>query len=273
LVEAYADYVNGLLRLDFGILRNGQSILIVVRQAFTASLGLLAVALVLSVPLGLLLGILGAQWRRLRPARWLTVLSTAGLAMPSFYIGSLLILLSLVSVVLRKDGGRAPFPLAGFGWDRHMVLPVLALMLRPTVQTAQVTGTLLTGELQKPYVAAARSMGHSRKRVKRHLAFRNILAPVALTIATSLRTLVADLILVEWLFFWPGLGRFTAAALIPASRTNMANSPYLLNPEFVAPLLAAVTLIFLLADFVASVFVRSIDPRLQVAVKGDVGNV
>lgn len=69
LVEAYADYVNGLLRLDFGILRNGQSILIVVRQAFTASLGLLAVALALSVPLGLLLGILGAQWRRLRPAR------------------------------------------------------------------------------------------------------------------------------------------------------------------------------------------------------------
>jgi ABC-type dipeptide/oligopeptide/nickel transport system permease component len=273
LTEAYVDYLGGLVRLDFGRLRNGQSISTVVQRALIASLGLLATALALSIPLGVGLGILGAQWRRLRPARWLTVLSTAGLAMPSFYVGSLLILLSVASVLLRRSGGGLLFPLAGFGWDRHMVLPVLALMLRPTVQLAQVTGTLLTGELQKPYVAAARSVGHTQRRVKRHLAFRNILAPVSLTIATSLRTLVADLILVEYLFFWPGLGRFTASALIPAARTNIAASPYLLNPEFVAALLAAVTMIFLLADFAASVFVRVFDPRLRVAVVGDPGNV
>jgi ABC-type dipeptide/oligopeptide/nickel transport system permease component len=273
LTEAYRDYVEGLLRLDFGRLQNGQSIIVVIRQALIASLGLLAAALVLSVPLGILLGVIGAQWRRLRPARWLMVLSTAGLAMPSFYVGSLLILLSVAYLLLRKGQGGLPFPLVGFGWGRHMVLPVIALMARPTVQTAQVTATLLTGELQKPYVAAARSMGHSKKHVKWHLAFRNILAPVTLTIATSIRTLVADLILVEWLFFWPGLGRFTAAALIPPSRTNMAVSPYLLNPEFVALLLTMVTLIFLIADFVASVSVRVFDPRLRVPVMGDVDNV
>jgi ABC-type dipeptide/oligopeptide/nickel transport system permease component len=273
LSEAYLNYVGGLARLDFGRLRNGQSISVVVGRAFVASLGLLVAALLLSVPLGILLGIMGAQWRRLRPARWLMVLSTAGLAMPSFYVGSLLILLSVAALLLRQGDGRLLFPLAGFGWDRHMVLPVLALMLRPTVHTAQVTATLLTAELQKPYVAAARSVGHSQRRVKWHLAFRNILAPVALTTATSVRTLVADLILVEWLFFWPGLGRFTAAALIPASRTNMVSSPYLLNPEFVAALLTVLTLIFLLADFVASVSVRAFDPRLSVVGLGDVGDV
>ncbi len=273
LTEAYLDYAGGLLRLDFGRLRNGQSVSVVVWQALLASLGLLAAALLLSVPLGVLLGMLGAQWRRLRPARWLVVLSTAGLAMPSFYVGSLLILLSIASLLLRRVDGTLLFPLAGFGWDRHMVLPLVALSVRPTVHIAQVTSTLLTGELQKPYVAAARSMGHSRKRVKQRLAFRNILAPVALTIATSLRTLVADLILVESLFFWPGVGRFTATALIPASRTNMMNSPYLLHPELLAALLAIVTLIFLIADFVTSISVRIFDPRLRVAVQGEVGNV
>jgi peptide/nickel transport system permease protein len=273
LIIAFGDYVEGVIRLDFGSLRNGESILTVIADALVASLSLLAIALILSVPLGLGLGIIAARWRRLRPARWLTFIATAGMAMPSFYVGSLLILMMVAYALIIKGGGGMPLPLAGFGWDEHMVLPVIALMVRPTVQIAQVTGNLLTGELRKTYVYAARSLGHTKARVKRRMAFRNVLAPVMLTIAGSLRMLVTDLILVEWLFFWPGLGRFLAAALIPASRTDMVNSPYLLVPEFVAALLAAVTMIFLIADFLASVFVRVFDPRLRVPVQGEVSNV
>lgn len=273
LVEAYGTYVQGLLRLDMGTLRSGASIAQTLRQALGASLGLLSIALLVSIPLGLGLGIAAARWSRLRPAGWLTALSTLGLAMPSFYVGSLLILLSVAYAFVRKGSGGLPFPLTGFGWDRHLVFPVLALMARPTVQTAQVTATLLTGELQKPYVVAARSLGHQRGTVKRRHAFRNVLAPVALTIATSLRTLVADLILVEWLFFWPGIGRFLASALIPADKTNMASSPYLLEPSFLAPLLGAVAAIFLIADFIASVLVRTLDPRLRVTAKEELPDV
>jgi peptide/nickel transport system permease protein len=272
LVEAYKAYLPELLRLDFGTLRNGESIIVVLWKALQASMALLVIALTASVPLGLFLGISASRWTHLRPARWLTLLATAGLAMPSFYVGSLLILF-LVAYALMRGGGGAPLPLAGFGWDNHLVLPVLALMLRPTVQIAQVTGSLLTGELHKQYVFAARSVGHSWANVKRRLAFRNVLAPVVLTIAGSLRTLVTDLILVEWLFFWPGLGRFMAYALIPADRTNMASSPYLLEPPFVAAILTMVAAIFLLADFVASVMVRVFDPRLRVPTREEVGDV
>ncbi|HOU12317.1 MAG TPA: ABC transporter permease [Anaerolineae bacterium] len=272
LIEAYQAYLPALLRLDFGTLRNGESIAVVLWKALQASLGLLVIALTASVPLGLFLGISASRWTRLRPARWLTLLSTTGLAMPSFYVGSLLILFSVAYALLRGGGG-APFPMAGFGWDKHLVLPALALMLRPTVQIAQVTGSLLTGELQKQYVVAARSLGHKWGTVKRRLAFRNVLAPVALTIAGSLRTLVTDLILVEWLFFWPGIGRFMAYSLIPANRTDMANSPYLLAPPFVAAILTLVAALFLLADFVASVLVRVFDPRLRVPTREEVADV
>jgi ABC-type dipeptide/oligopeptide/nickel transport system permease component len=264
LWQAFRQYVRGLLQFDLGSLRNGESIVNVLLQALIASSGLLITALVFSVPVGIGLGMLGARWRHLRPARWLTVLSTMGLAMPSFYVGSLLILVSVAYTLSRRGGAGSPFPLAGFGWDEHMVFPVLALMVRPTVQIAQVTATLLTGELQKPYVAASRSLGHRRTTVKRRLAFRNVLAPVMLTVAGSLRLLGADLILVEWLFYWPGLGRFLAASLIPASRTDMATSPYLLEPAFLAALMVCVTAIFLIADFVASFLVRVFDPRLRV---------
>ncbi len=264
LIEAYREYLPALLKFDLGVLRNGQAITVVLRDALIASMGLLAMALILSTPLGIGLGTLAGRWKSRRPARWLAVLSTAGLAMPSFYIGSLLILTSVAYALWRKDGEGLLFPLAGFGWDLHMVYPTLALMVRPTVQIAQVTGTLLTGELGKQYVVAARSLGHSWRTVKRHLAFRNILAPVVLTIAGSLRSLMTSLILVEWMFFWPGLGRFLAAALIPAARTNMASSPYLMDPPFTTALLTLITAIFLIADFIASVVVRILDPRLRV---------
>jgi peptide/nickel transport system permease protein len=273
LVDAYREYLPALLKFDLGALRNGQDIAPVLRDALAASMGLLFLALLLSAPLGIGLGILAARWNSQRPARWLTTISTAGLAMPSFYVGSLLILVSVAYALWSKRSGALPFPLAGFGWDRHMVFPTLALMVRPTVQIAQVTGTLLTDELNKQYVVAARSMGHKWGTVKHRLAFRNILAPVILTIAGSLRSLMTSLILVEWMFFWPGLGRFLAATLIPASRTDMASSPYLLDPAFTTALITLITAIFLVADFIASVAVRLLDPRLRMPTAEEVADV
>lgn len=273
LIAAYKDYLPKLLRFDIGHLQNGQSIVEVLQQAITASLGLLLVALAVSVPAGLILGIAASRWTHVRPARWLTLVATAGLAMPSFYIGSLLILISVAYALWRGGGHGLPFPLAGFGWDAHMVFPTIALMLRPTVQIAQVTATLLTGELHKQYAFAARSFGHSWRTVKQRLALRNVLAPIVLTIAGSLRMLVTDLILVEWLFFWPGLGRLLAFALIPSDRTDVASSPYLLDPPFVAAILVTITALFLATDFVASVIVRLFDPRLRVPVQEEVADV
>lgn len=264
LVDAYREYLPRLMKGDLGVLRNGQDIAIVLQDALIASLGLLALALALSTPLGLGLGILASRWKSQRPARWLATLSTAGLAMPSFYVGSLLILSSVAYALWRGGGVRLPFPLAGFGWDLHLVFPTVALMIRPTVHIAQVTGTLLTEELGKQYVVAARSTGHSWRKIKHDLAFRNILAPVVLTIAGSIRSLLTSLILVEWMFFWPGVGRFLAAALIPAARTDIASSPYLLDPPFTTALIAIITAIFLIADFIASVVVRFLDPRLRI---------
>jgi peptide/nickel transport system permease protein len=273
LVEAYKEYLPALLKFDLGKLQNGQDIAEVLGDALAASMGLLVIALAVSVPIGIGLGILAGRWQSSRPARWLAVLSTAGMAMPSFYVGSLLILLSVAYAVWRKGSGGLPFPLAGFGWDLHLVFPTLALMVYPTVQIAQVTGTLLTGELSKQYVVTARSIGHSWRTVKRRLAFRPIVAPVVLTIAGSLRTVVTNLILVEWLFFWPGLGRFISAALIPSARTDMASSPYLLNPEFTTPLLTLITAVFLITDFIASLTVRILDPRLRVPTAQESGDV
>ncbi len=269
LAEALTAYLSDLRQGSLGTLRNGQAVAAILRDATGASLGLLAIAFSLSFPIGLGLGMLATSARRLRPARWLSVFSTVGLAMPSFYVGSLLILASVAYVMWISRNQRPLFPMAGFGWDKHVILPTLALAVRPTVQLAHVTATLLSGELHKPYVVAARSLGYSWRTIKQSTAFRNVIVPVILTTARSLRTLIADLVLVEWLFFWPGVGYFLASALIPARRTNMFSSPYFLHPELVAALLGEIALLFLVVDLLASTAARILDPRLRITVTGE----
>jgi peptide/nickel transport system permease protein len=157
-------------------------------------------------------------------------------------------------------------PLTGFGWDSHLIMPALVLMARPTVQIAQATAGLLSDELGKQYVVAARSFGHSWRAIRQRHALFNILAPIVLLMAASVRLLVGELIVVEWFFQWPGLGNLLAQTLIPsgvAVGRSLGEESLFLDPPVVAAVLAVFTALFLLTDLVASVLVRVIDPRLR----------
>ncbi len=228
------------------------------------SLGLLAIALGLSVIIGLSLGFLAVRNQPPGVRSWMSIVSTIGLSMPSFYIGSLSILLIVFVLVLRGPNSESLIPIRGFGWDAHLILPVLALMLRPTVQVAQVTANMLVGELEKQYIIAARSFGHSWHSIRWRQALRNVIAPIILSIAGSFRWLVGELILVEWLFNWPGLGNLLASTLVPNTlSTRLGASALFLDAPTIAGVITLIGLLFLIADLLASTFVRIVDPRLR----------
>ena len=260
----YRDYLQGAVRLDFGTMPGAtESIVVAMSRAATNSLGLLALVMIFSVPIGLFLGLRSVRSDPPAVSQWLTLTSTLGLAMPSFYIGSLFVVASISYVRFKGPGTEIPFPIQGFGWDRHMVFPALALMVRPTVQIARVTSGLLADELGKQYTLAARSLGHSWRAIRWRLALSNILAPIILTITGSLRLLVSELILIEWLFRWPGLGRLLSWTLVPAQLTTSAGSPLFLNPPVVAAVLTSIAALFLTTDFIAAALARVLDPRLR----------
>jgi ABC-type dipeptide/oligopeptide/nickel transport system permease component len=265
LLPAYGDYLHGVARLDFGILprRVGQdTVLGTVARSGLASLGLIVIAGTLSVAAGVGLGLRSVRAEPPRASPWLTTLATTGLAMPSFFAGSLMLTAAVAFLIWGPDV-PLPIPLGGYGWDAHLVLPVLVLMVRPTAQIAQVTAGLLVDELGKQYVVAARSAGHSWRSIFRRYALRNILPPVFVTIGGSLRLLVGELILVEWLFNWPGLGRLVAQTLVPAHLTSAAESLQFLNPPLLAAALSLIAAFFLLVDFAASTCAAAVDPRLR----------
>ena len=234
-------------------------------MSLVASLGLLAAATVLSIFVGMGLGFLAARSNPPGVARWMVPFTTFGLAMPSFYLGSLLIVGGIYYAILGGPDAEIPLPLQGFGWDSHLVLPVLVLMFRPTVQIAQVTADLLAGELGKQYVIAARSLGYDDRRIRLKLALCNTIVPVLVTITNSFRLMIGELILVEFLFAWPGLGRLLVLVLIPErSFLAFGAGSYLFNhPPLVAAIAAIFAALFLLGNLFAAGLSRALDPRLR----------
>jgi peptide/nickel transport system permease protein len=233
-------------------------------EASKASLGLLVPAMLASTVVGLLLG---SQAVRTQPSgvkRWLTPIATIGLATPSFYLGSLGILGIVYYMLWRGPGAVSPLPISGFGWDKHLILPVVVLSLRPAVQIAQVVAGLMSGELRKDYVVAERSFGYNWRSIRWKYGMKNILAPVLLTIASTFRLSVGELVVVEWLYRWPGLGYLLASALVPGElSTNLGATPLFLNPPLISAIIVVIAAMFLIVDLVVSVAVRIIDPRLR----------
>ncbi len=275
MMSAYRGYLQNALKLDFGLLPNGQPLQETIVRSSQASLGLLGIAIVLSVSIGLLLGFWAARTDPARVARWMTPVSTMGLAMPSFYLGSVFIVGSIYYAIWGGPGVRSPFPLQGFGWDLHLVMPVVVLMFRPMVQITQVTAELLVAEFNKQYVVAARSLGHTWRSIRNRQALRNALPPIIVTITNSFRLLIGELILVEFLFAWPGLGRMMAKTLVPprlVGAIGSTPSTLFLHPTLLAALVTVFAAIFLTGDFIAAFTARVIDPRLR-RLEEEAGNV
>jgi peptide/nickel transport system permease protein len=263
LWPAYLEYLRGLPQFDFGVLPPaGADIGALVLSSTVASLGLLTLALLISVLLGAALGIKSVRAEPTRIAPWLTAITTLGLAMPGFYVGSLLIMAVLFYLVY----GPTSFsiPVQGFGWDLHLLLPTVVLAARPTAQVAQVTASLLAAEMDQQHIVTARSVGITLATVRRKHALRNIIAPIAIAVFAALRLMVSELIVVEWIFGWPGVGRLVAQILL-APRTGGIPDAVFLHPQALGTTLAALAGVFLLTDLLAGLVARMADPRLRAA--------
>lgn len=260
----YSGYVQSMVQgtiTDVAVYQ--EDFFLVLGRATLASAGLLALALGISVVLGLAIGLAGVRLHPPGIRPWLTGVTILGLSTPSFFIGRLAVALLLLTTI-SAQWGTLPLPIQGYGWDAHLVLPLLALAVRPTAQIAQVVAALLAGELGQQYIVAARGKGLTERRVIAHHALRNVWAPVAHSVAGAVRLLVAELIVVEWLFGWPGVGYMMAATLIPAQVASAAVEARFLDPPLVASLITIFAAIFLITDLVAGSLAHLADPRQRI---------
>lgn len=197
-----------------------------------------AIALLAGIPLGVIAAARGGPASAL-----LQLFSMVGLAVPSFWLGLMLVL--TVAVGLRL------LPVDGYGGVSHLVLPALTLSLQSIARLSRLVASGMGGVLGRDYIRTARAKGLLERRVVWVHALRNVLVPVVTMAGLELGDLISSAVVVEVVFAWPGIGRLAVTAL------SQRDFPLLQGTVFIAGL--GFVLINLAADLACS----RIDPRIN----------
>lgn len=248
----YGRWVLGLLSGDLGVSYTyAVPVAELVGERLWVSLPLaifsLALATALAIPLGLL-----AAARRDRAADTLIVAATqVGLAVPNFWFALLLVLLFATTLGWFQAGG---FP----GWDQGagrafqaLVLPAVALALPQAAVLTRVTRQALIETLEEDYMRTARAKGLSRGQALVRHGLRNALIPVLTLMGLQFSFLLAGGIIIENVFYLPGLGRLVFQAILQRD--------LIVVQSVVMLLVFAVVLVAFLVDVLYVV----VDPRLR----------
>ncbi|HEX7001810.1 MAG TPA: ABC transporter permease [Trueperaceae bacterium] len=205
LAVQYKDFIGGVVQGDLGdSLRERRPVTAVLLDRLPVTLALAGLAFVLSLFIGIGLGLLAGLAPGGLMDRFTTLFATAALALPEFWFGFLLILLFAVNLGWFPVIGLPP---SGLSWQAawHLLLPALTLALPRSAQVARLTRAQVLEQRTSDYVRTARSKGLSPSGITRHIA-SNALPGVLPLLALELGGLLTGTIVVEQVFGLPGLG-------------------------------------------------------------------
>ena len=252
LAERYLGWVGGLFTGDLGVSYTYRSpVSEIVAERLQVSLPLAVYALVLTVVIAFPVGMLAAGSQGGAVDTLFTGATQLGIAVPNFWFALLLILLFSVNLGWFSAGG---FP----GWEagllpglRALTLPAIALALPQASILARVLRSSLIDTLSDDYIRTARAKGLSAGQALRRHALRNAMIPVFTIIGLQFSFLIAGAVIIENVFFLPGLGRLVLQAITQRD---------LIVVESVVMLLV---LAVILVNFVVELAYAWIDPRLR----------
>jgi peptide/nickel transport system permease protein len=257
----YINWVGGLLRGDSGIsVAYDTPTFDLIAERLQVSLPLALLAMAMTVVVALALGVYAASRHNRAGDIGVMALSQLGVAVPSFWLAILLILLFAVQLQWVSAGG---FP----GWSgdesggegglwpglKALLLPALSLAAVQAAILARVTRSSVLETMREDYVRTARAKGLSRRAVLWRHVLRNAMIPVLTIMGLQFANLITGAIVVENVFVLPGIGRLVFQAI---------NNRDLVLVRDVVMLLAAVVVAI---NFAVDVLYAMIDPRLRVA--------
>jgi peptide/nickel transport system permease protein len=259
LIDQYGGFVWRALHGDLGYSYYSSAPvrqLLASRLPVTASLALGAAALWLVVGVGV--GVAAAHRPRSLTDRAGTVFVLAGLSMPTFLVGLLLIYflffrLHLAGIDLFPAGGYVPLTQDPAGWAQHLLLPWTTLAVVVAATYSRLTRSSLLEVLGQDYIRTARSKGLSEPRVVYRHGLRSALTPVVTQLGIDLGGLLGGVIVTEQVFGLPGLGQ-----LAWQSVTNQ-DLPVIVGTVLVASLFIVV------ANILVDLSYALLDPRVRPA--------
>ena len=248
----YLAWAAGMVQGDFGVSYTYRvSVAELVAARVQVSLPLTLMALAVSTAIAVPVGMLAAA-RRGRGADVAVMgVTQLGIAVPNFWFAMLLVLVFAIHLRWLPSGG---FP----GWDagfwpniRALLLPALALALPQASILARVMRSAVLETLGQDYIRTARAKGLSQTQAVWRHAFRNALIPVLTILGLQFSFLLAGAIIIENVFFLPGLGRLIFQGITQRD---------LIVVESVVMLLVAAVIV---VNFVVDLAYAAVDPRLR----------
>ncbi|MFO0293698.1 MAG: ABC transporter permease [Rhodospirillales bacterium] len=250
--ERLIGWYAGLLQGDLGqsvLLR--RSVTSAIAERLPVTLSLTALALALAVVIGVATGILAAM----RVNTWVDqatmTVALAGLSLPDFWLGLVMIYLFAVQLGWLPTGGYVPLTEDPVAWLRSMAMPALALALTQIGLLARMTRASMLDVLRQDFMRTARAKGLPNRIVIFKHALANVMIPVITVIGLSVGILLGGAIVIEQVFSIPGVGRLIIGGIL---RRDF--------PVIQGGLLLTAT-VFVLVNLAVDVLYAVVDPRVR----------
>jgi peptide/nickel transport system permease protein len=256
----YLTFVANAARGDFGIsYRNQQDVFLLIAERFPATFELVIVATVLSLLVGLPLGVYTAVNRNSPASQALQFVSVLGVSLPSFAVGILLILLFSVTLGWLPAFGRGQVVQLG-GWSTGfftrsglvaLILPSLTLSLFQITLVMRLVRAEMLEVMRTDFIRFARARGLTERSIRFRHALRNCLMPVITVTGLQIGNLIAFALVTETVFQWPGMG------LLFVQAVSYVDIPVM------AAYLMVVSAVFVAVNTLVDLTYALVDPRLR----------
>ena len=250
--ERFFIWLFGLFQGDLGIsFSQREPVAALMLERLKVSLPLALSALFLSTIIGLPIGTIAAQNRGKFGDTSATILAQIGIAIPNFWFAMLLVLLFAVTWRIFPPGGFVPWGENPALAARSLVLPAIALALPQAAILARIMRTSLVDVMQADFIRTARAKGLSLNQAVWRHGVRNALLPVLTIMGLQFAFLIAGTIIVENVFYLPGLGRLIFSAISARDLIVVRSS--------ILVLVAMVILVMFIVDLAYA----WVDPRIR----------
>jgi len=250
--KQFTSWMGGVLRLDFGLsMWTGAPITEEIKLRFALSLQLAVMATVVATLLAIPLGILAA----VKQDTWIDyavrVFSIAGLAMPSFWLGILMILVMLIVFKWLPPMVFTPFWVNPWENLAQLIWPALAVGYRYSAVATRMMRSAMLEVLREDYIRTARAKGLWLKLILSRHAMKNAMLPVITVIGLEFAFLLGGLVVTEQVFNLNGLGLLFVEAI--------SHRDYTLTQALVL----IVAAVFIFVNFATDIAYALIDPRIR----------
>ena len=256
----FYNFVENIVQGNFGIsyqLKRPVSDLI--SERMPATLELVFVSALLAISVGVILGVYTGIHRDSFLSKIILVVSLAGVSLPTFIIGIMLIYLFSVILGVLPSFGRGQVIDLGF-WTtgfltisglKALILPSVTLSLFQMTYVIRLVRAEMMEILQTDYIKFAKARGISEKIINYRYALKNGLIPVITITGINIGTLIAFSIITETVFQWPGMGSL------------FINAVYFVDIPIMSAYMIMVAFIFVMINFIVDITYYFIDPRIR----------